>query len=79
MKALYFPERTRQRLFAEVEQLTGVERAIAVRQWWFAAAPDAKAEDARLLLRAMADHLARAAGAPVARRSAQPVTPVPGP
>jgi hypothetical protein len=79
MKKLHFPERTRQRLFAELERLTGQRRAIAVRQWWLAAAPDAKAEDARLLLRAMADHLARAAGAPVARRSAQPVTPVPGP
>jgi hypothetical protein len=65
MKALYFPERTRQRLFAEMEQLTGPERAIAVRQWWLAAAPDAKAEDAQLLLRGMAEHLAIAASPPI--------------
>ena len=61
MKALYFPERTCHRLFAEVERLTGPERANAVRNWWFAAAPDAKAEDARLLLSGIAEHLGRAA------------------
>jgi TfuA protein len=58
MKALYFPERTRQRLFAELEESTGAERATRVRQWWLAAAPDTKAEDARLLLLGMAERRA---------------------
>jgi len=59
MKALYFPERTRERLFAVMEQLTGPKRAIAVRHWWLTAAPDTKAEDAEHLLRGIAEHLGR--------------------
>jgi len=54
MKAVYFPERTRERLFIEANQRLGEERASAVREWWLRAAPDAKAEDARMLLRTMA-------------------------
>jgi hypothetical protein len=53
MKALYFPERTKERLFAEATQLLGKARALGFRNWWSNAAPDAKAEDARQLLLAM--------------------------
>ena len=54
MKAVYFPERTRDRLFLEAKRRLGGERASALREWWLRAAPDAKAEDAKLLLDMMA-------------------------
>jgi TfuA protein len=57
MKALYFPERTRERLFREAGKLLGGGRATGIREWWLRSAPDAKAEDARLLLRAMMHHV----------------------
>jgi len=77
MKKLYFPDRTRERLFAELASLTGPERAAAIRRWWLAEAPDAKAEDARDLLHGIAEHLGRA-GRGLAREplaSGQPAAP----
>jgi hypothetical protein len=59
MKRLYFPDRSRERLFAEMAWLAGPERAAAIRRWWLAKAPDAKAEDARGLLHGIAAHLGR--------------------
>ena len=53
MKTLYFPERTRQRLFAEAGTLLGPERTDGLRRWWAGSAPDTKAEDAKLLLHAI--------------------------
>lgn len=57
MKTLYFPDRSRERLFAELTSLAGAERAAAIRTWWLAEAPDAKAEDARRLLQVIAELL----------------------
>jgi hypothetical protein len=50
--SLYFPGRTVQALFSAAGRVLG-ERAAPFREWWLASSPNAKAEDARELLRRM--------------------------
>jgi hypothetical protein len=53
LKAAYFPERTRFRLFDELRGIVTPERLVRIREWWQESAPDVKADDARSLLRRM--------------------------
>ncbi len=54
LRGIYFPNRTLPALFLTAARVLGAERASYFRTWWQQYAPDAKAEDARALLRAIA-------------------------
>jgi len=54
MRAIYFPDRTLPALFRAAARLLPVPRASEFTEWWRAFAPDTKANDARALLRRLA-------------------------
>lgn len=56
MRVLYFPDRTLPALFQAAGRILPEPRASAFAAWWRAEAPDAKADDARDLLRRIAEN-----------------------
>jgi TfuA protein len=59
LKSLYFPERTTARALLQADRILPPQRSAALRAWWPAGAPNAKAEDARELLRRMSAAVSR--------------------